>query len=347
MKPFQYVRATDEESASREMARSASDGRVASFLAGGTTVLDLMKINVMSPDKIIDIGRIGLDQIDTFDRGVRVGANVRNADLAFNPEIQSRFPLLSEALLSGASAQIRQMATTAGNALQKTRCSYFRDDTAACNKRVLGSGCSALNGFDRSMAVLGTSDSCIATHPSDMCVALIALNAVVHSRATDGSERKTPFGEFYCLPEKTPERENILKPGEIIRHLFVPFLPSRAKSHYLKVRDRASYEFALASAAVVLDIHDSGVIQEARVGLGGVATKPWRATEAERCLTGQIASTDLFERAAELAMGTAVPGRFNKFKIELAQRTLVSALETVAGQFQQSGWGSDQKDKIA
>lgn len=333
MRPFEYVRATSLDGASKELKEDDLIKENVAILAGGTTLLDLMKINVMGPDKVIDINRIGLNGIDQYPAGIRIGANVRNNDLAWHPEVRSRYPLLSEALLSGASAQLRQMATTAGNILQKTRCAYYRDTTSACNKREPGSGCAGKNGFDRSLAVLGTSDACIATHPSDLCVALITLDAVVHTRLPDGQERKIPFGGFHLLPENAPEKENVLKPGEIIQHLFIPYLPAGVQSHYLKVRDRASYEFALASAAVVLDIEESGVIKEARVGVGGVATKPWRATETEWVLQGQYVSADVFVRAAQAAMETAIPGKFNKFKIELAQRTIVSTLVEVASRF--------------
>jgi xanthine dehydrogenase YagS FAD-binding subunit len=225
------------------------------------------------------------------------------------------------------------MATTAGNILQRTRCPYFRDETAACNKRNPGSGCDGKTGYHRTLAVLGTSESCIATHPSDMCVALVTLDAVIHTRKPEGNERKIQFNEFHCSPGNAPWRETVLERGEIIQHLFIPNLPAGVKSHYLKVRDRASYEFALASAAVVLDIHSSGVIEEVRIGLGGLATKPWRAVEAERVLHAQHASPELFERAAEAEMKNARPGRFNKFKTELGKRTIVSALTKVASEF--------------
>jgi xanthine dehydrogenase YagS FAD-binding subunit len=328
MKPFQYVRAKDLASAQEPYKNGC-----ASFLAGGTTLLDLMKINVMCPDTLVDINRIGLNDIDRFSAGFRVGANVRNNELAWNPEIRKRFTVLSEALLSGASAQLRQMATTAGNILQRSRCPYFRDETSACNKRNPGSGCDGKTGYDRTLAVLGTSEACIATHPSDMCVALIALDAVIHTRKMDGTERKIPFGEFHCLPGNNPDRENVLENGEIIQHVFIPHLLAGVKSHYLKVRDRSSYDFALASAAVALHIHDSGIIEEIRIALGGLATKPWRATEAERVLHGQKYSPELFEHAAEAEMKNARAGRFNRFKIELGKRTIVSALTKVASEF--------------
>jgi len=321
MTPFQYVEAASAEDAIRAVAGAPG----ATFFAGGTTLVDLMKLAVLTPDTLVDVTRLPLDTIEVDDAGARIGANVRNSDLAWHPAIRGRYPALSEALLAGASTQLRNMATTAGNLLQRTRCAYFRDVRAACNKREPGSGCDALSGYNRGHAVLGTSDKCIATHPSDMGVALAILDATVRTMRPDGSTRAIPFNEFYLLPGQTPERETALERGELITRVDLPALPAARRSHYLKVRDRASYEFALASAAVLLDVRD-GVIQMARVALGGVATKPWRSPEAERTLVGQRPSAGVFRAAAEAALAGATPRQYNAFKIELAKRTLVRAL---------------------
>jgi xanthine dehydrogenase YagS FAD-binding subunit len=262
------------------------------------------------------------------DDAITVGANVTNSALAWHPVVRQRYPVLSEAILSGATTQLRNMATVAGNILQRTRCSYFRDVHTACNRRRPGSGCDARDGFNRGHAVLGVSEHCIATHPSDMCVALAVLDAVVHTGRPDGTTRAVPFREFHHLPRETPHLESVLEHGELITHVVVPHLPAARRSHYLKVRDRASYEFALASAAVVLDL-DGDTIRAARLGLGGIATKPWRAVEAERTLTGRKASDEAFREAAEMALAGAVARQHNRFKIELAKRTIVRAFATV------------------
>jgi xanthine dehydrogenase YagS FAD-binding subunit len=255
---------------------------------------------------------------------VRVGGLVRNSDMAHHALIQSRYPVLSQAILAGASGQIRNMATTGGNLLQRTRCYYFRDTSAACNKRTPGSGCGAIEGCNRIHAILGTSEHCIATHPSDMCVALAALDAVVRLSGPHG-ERTIPLTEFHLLPGDHPERESVIEPGELITAVDLPPLSFAARSVYVKVRDRASYAFALASAAVALDLHDD-VVRDARIALGGVATKPWRAREAERLLAGRRADRSSFRAAAEAAVAGAVPRAHNRFKIELAARTVVRAL---------------------
>jgi xanthine dehydrogenase YagS FAD-binding subunit len=320
MLPFRYVAAIDEQSA-RASAASAD----ARYLAGGTTLVDLMKLEVERPAVVVDINRLALGDIRELpDGSVRVGGLVRNSDMAHHALIQSRYPVLSQAILAGASGQIRNMATTGGNLLQRTRCYYFRDTSAACNKRTPGSGCGAIEGCNRIHAILGTSEHCIATHPSDMCVALAALDAVVRLSGPHG-ERTIPLTEFHLLPGDHPERESVIEPGELITAVDLPPLSFAARSVYVKVRDRASYAFALASAAVALDLHGD-VVREARIALGGVATKPWRAREAERLLAGRRADRSSFRAAAEAAVAGAVPRAHNRFKIELAARTVVRAL---------------------
>jgi xanthine dehydrogenase YagS FAD-binding subunit len=320
MIPFRYVAAIDEQSA-RASAASAD----ARYLAGGTTLVDLMKLEVERPAVVVDINRLALGDIRELpDGSVRVGGLVRNSDMAHHALIQSRYPVLSQAILAGASGQIRNMATTGGNLLQRTRCYYFRDTSAACNKRTPGSGCGAIEGCNRIHAILGTSEHCIATHPSDMCVALAALDAVVRLSGPHG-ERTIPLTEFHLLPGDHPERESVIEPGELITAVDLPPLSFAARSVYVKVRDRASYAFALASAAVALDLHGD-VVREARIALGGVATKPWRAREAERLLAGRRADRSSFRAAAEAAVAGAVPRAHNRFKIELAARTVVRAL---------------------
>jgi xanthine dehydrogenase YagS FAD-binding subunit len=299
----------------------------AMFLAGGTTLVDLMKIDVLTPDTIVSIQRLGMSGIDVSDDAIAIGATVTNSQLAWHPVVRDRYPVLVQAILSGATTQIRNMATVAGNILQRTRCSYFRDVHASCNRRRPGSGCDALDGFNRGHAVLGVSGQCIATHPSDMCVALVVLDALVHTVRADGSARSVPFGEFHLLPSETPHIEVALEPGELITHIVIPRLSAARRSRYLKVRDRASYEFALASAAVVLDL-DGDRIRTARLGLGGIASKPWRAVEAEASLAGRDATDDAFRDAAEIAMAGAVARTHNHFKIELAKRTIVRAFAT-------------------
>jgi xanthine dehydrogenase YagS FAD-binding subunit len=297
------------------------------FLAGGTTLVDLMKVDVLTPDTVVDVRHLGLSSIDVSDQAIAVGAAVTNSQLAWHPAVRDRFPVLSQAILSGATTQIRNMATVAGNILQRTRCSYFRDVHASCNRRQPGCGCDALEGFNRGHAVLGVSDHCIATHPSDMCVAMAVLDAEVHTVRADGTTRSIPFGEFHKAPGDTPHVEVALAYGELITHVVIPHLAAARRSHYLKVRDRASYEFALASAAVVLDL-DGDTIRGARLGLGGVATKPWRAVQAEQILIGRKATDDGFRDAAEIALAGAVAREHNHFKIELAKRTIVRAFAT-------------------
>ena len=320
MKDFTFERSAHAtDAASAVGARSG-----AMFLAGGTTLVDLMKIDVLTPDTVIDVRHLGLSSIDVSDDTIAIGAAVTNSQLAWHPVVRDRFPVLSEAILSGATTQLRNMATVAGNILQRTRCPYFRDVHASCNRREPGSGCDALDGFNRGHAVLGVSENCIATHPSDMCVAMIILDAEVHTMRPDGTTRSIPFFDFHQTPGDSPHVESVLGHGELITHIVIPQLPAARRSHYLKVRDRASYEFALASAAVVLDL-DGDTIRAARLGLGGIATKPWRATEAEQSLKGRKASDESFRDAAEIALAGAVAREHNHFKIELAKRTIVRA----------------------
>jgi xanthine dehydrogenase YagS FAD-binding subunit len=308
-------------------SQTAQQGAQVRFLAGGTTLLDLMKLDVEKPARVVDISRLPLDRVETTDEGgVRIGAMVRNADLAMNPLIHEPYAVLSQALLAGASAQLRNMATTGGNLLQRTRCVYFRDTAMPCNKRVPGSGCSAITGFNRTMAILGTSDACIATNPSDMNVALAALGATVQIQGTKGA-RSVPIDDFYLLPGDTPERETVLEPGDLVTHVTLPPIPG-SRSLYLKLRDRASYEFALASAAVVVNVAD-GRITRAHVALGGVGTKPWHAREAEAELAGAVPDAASFARAADAALANAKAQSQNGFKIELSRRCLIHALTQV------------------
>jgi xanthine dehydrogenase YagS FAD-binding subunit len=323
MHSFEYQRANDPNS-----AISSAQGPDSRYLAGGTTLIDLMKLDVETPIRLIDIHSLPLTQItELHDGTVRVGALVRNSDMAAHPLIARRYPVLSQAIQAGASPQIRNMATTGGNLLQRTRCYYFRDTNMPCNKRAPGSGCAAIEGFNRIHAVLGTSKSCIATHPSDMCVALAALDAVVQVQGANGA-REIKFIDFHTLPGDHPEIENTLKPGELITSVDVPRLPWAASSRYLKVRDRASFAFALASAAVALDVQN-GTIHDARVALGGVGTKPWRSHEAEKELVGKPATRATYLAAADAALAGAQIYQNNAFKVELARRTLVKALSTL------------------
>jgi xanthine dehydrogenase YagS FAD-binding subunit len=321
MQAFQYSKTDTLDSALH--SGSAANTK---YVAGGTTLIDLMKLYVERPASVVDINRLPLDKIEsTSDGGLRIGAMVRNSDLAHNTTVQQKYALLSQALLSGATGQIRNMASTGGNLLQRTRCYYFRDIAYACNKRNPGSGCAALDGFNRIHAILGTSEHCVATNPSDMAVAMMALEAVVHIRSEKG-ERTVPLNEFYLVPGSTPNLENVLAPGELIVYVTLPPLASGTRSYYLKRRDRASYEFALASAAVVAQMQGSRM-QRIRIALGGVGTKPWRSTEAEHVLEGRDAAEQQFRSAAEAAMQGAKTLHDNAFKVELAKRTLVRALK--------------------
>jgi len=329
MEMFQLRRADDVAQAVNAAAYAEDrQGAPVRFLAGGTTLIDLMKLDVERPGMVVDINRLPLDRIEpTPEGGVRIGATVRNADLAHDPVIRERYPVLSQALLSGASAQLRNMATTGGNLLQRTRCVYFRDVAMPCNKREPGSGCPAIGGYNRNLAVLGTSDACIASNPSDMNVALMALGAAIEIQGADGA-RTVGIDDFFLLPGDTPQRETVLAPGELITHVTLPPLPAGTRSHYLKLRDRASYEFALASAAVVVTMAN-GSIKTARVAMGGIGTRPWRVPSAELLLAGGAPSAAVFEAAARELLRDARPQSENAFKIELARRCLVHALNTV------------------
>ena len=296
------------------------------FVAGGTTLIDLMKLNVETPVRLLDINRLPLDKIEaTPGGGLTIGATVRNSHLANHPAVKQDYAVLSQAILAGASAQLRNMATTAGNLLQRTRCAYYRDTAMPCNKREPGTGCPAITGSNRTLAVLGTSEHCIATNPSDMCVAMAALEATIHVRGSKGA-RAIPIADFHLLPGNTPHRETVLEPGDLITHVTLPAPIKGSKQLYLKLRDRASYEFALASAAVVITLAGQNVTR-ARIALGGVGTKPWRSHEAEAALIGQPAAGANFRKAAEAAMRDAKPQSHNAFKIELARRCLAHALQ--------------------
>ena len=327
MKTFEFTRPSDTTTAIARAAhaKTAQQGADVRFIAGGTTLLDLMKLNVETPSQLLDINRLPLDKIEaTGDGGLKIGATVRNSDLANHPTVKRDYPVLSQAILNGASAQLRNMATTAGNLLQRTRCVYFRDTAMPCNKREPGTGCAAITGSNRTLAVLGTSDHCIATNPSDMCVAMAALEATIHVQGPKGS-RAIRFEDFHLLPGNTPQRETVLEPADLITDITLPAPMGGSKQLYLKLRDRASYEFALASAAVIVTLSGQNVTR-ARVALGGVGTKPWRSPEAEAALIGQPATQVTFRKAAEAALRDAKPQSQNAFKIELAKRCLAHAL---------------------
>jgi len=328
MHTFEFTRPADVPSAAAvaATANTAQQGAEVRFIAGGTTLIDLMKLNVEQPHTLIDLNRLPLADVETLSDGaLKIGAMVRNSDLAHHPAVLRDYPVLSEALLSGASAQLRNKATTSGNLLQRTRCVYFRDTAMPCNKREPGSGCGAINGFNRMMAILGTSEHCIATNPSDMNVALTALEATIHIQNAQGT-RAVPINEFYLLPGNTPERETVLEPGDLITYVTLPAPVPGSKSFYLKLRDRASYEFALSSAAVIVKIENNR-LAHVRVALGGVGTKPWRSREAEQALEGATLTESSFRSAAEAALKDARPQTQNGFKIELAKRCLTHALK--------------------
>ena len=328
MHTFEFTRPSDPASAvaTAAKAKTAQQGADVRFVAGGTTLLDLMKLNVETPARVLDINRLPLDKIEKSpDGGLKIGATVRNADLAHDETVKKDYAVLSQALLNGASAQLRNMATTAGNLLQRTRCMYFRDTAMPCNKREPGTGCPAITGANRTLAILGTSEHCIATNPSDMNVAMAALEATIHVQGPNGP-RAIPIGDFHLLPGDTPQRETVLEPGDLITHVTLPPPIAGSKQVYLKLRDRASYEFALSSAAVVITL-EGGKVTRARIALGGVGTKPWRSPEAEAALVGQPANEQSFRSAAEAALRGAKPQSENGFKIELAKRCLTHALK--------------------
>ena len=325
MRPFTYTRPAEAQEAISALAANNQ----AKFLGGGTNLIDLMKMGVEAPTQLIDVNRLPLTQIEPLpDGGVRIGGLARNSDVAEHPLVVQRFPVLAEALLAGASPQLRNLATTGGNLLQRTRCYYFYDPAfPQCNKRNPGSGCGALNGYNRIHAVLGQSERCIATNPSDMNVALAALEAVVQVQGPKGS-RSIPIADFHRLPGDTPNVDTNLSTDELITAVDLPALPFATRSHYVKLRDRASYAFALVSVAAALDLQN-GKINAARVALGGVAHKPWRAQKAEQLLIGKSADEQTFRAAAEAELAAAKGYRHNSFKIELAKRAMVSALKTV------------------
>lgn len=327
MKPFDYVRPA---SIAEAIAAAAAPG--AAYLGAGTNLLDLMKGDVVRPERLVDVTRLpGLDKVETLANGdVRIGALVRNADLAHDRDFARTFPAVAEALLSGASPQLRNAATVGGNPVQRTRCRYFFDPASACNKRDPGAGCDALGGENRNHAVLGWSEACIATHPSDFCVPLAALDAVVEIEGASG-RREVPMADFHLLPGETPERETVLAPGDLIVAVRLPAAAARFAGHsrYVKVRERTSYAFALVSAAAALTL-DGGRIGEARLALGGVAAKPWRVAAAEQALTGAAPTAEAFARAADLAVEGARPSGDNGFKIDLARKVAVRALMRAA-----------------
>jgi xanthine dehydrogenase YagS FAD-binding subunit len=325
VKSFHYSKPSDLDTALKDASGSDSDSF--RFIAGGTTIVDLMKLTVETPTALADITGLPLDKIETTGAGgLRIGAMVRNSDLANHPYVKNQYAVLSEAILQGASAQLRNRATTGGNLLQRTRCLYFRDTAFNCNKRIPGSGCPAIEGEHRNLAILGTSDHCIATNPSDMNVALMALNSNIEIHSGKGI-RLVPITEFYKLPGDTPHRETVLEPGELITHVHIDPLPTGSRSLYLKLRDRASYEFALASTAVIAQMNGKR-IDFLRVAMGGIGTKPWRCQEVESMLQGSTADTAAFEKAANKLLSAAKPLKENAFKVELAKRCFVHALNT-------------------
>jgi xanthine dehydrogenase YagS FAD-binding subunit len=331
MRTFEFKRPENAAAAvaTAAQAKTAQQGADIRFLAGGTTLIDLMKLEVETPERLLDINRLPFDKIELLHNdGLRIGATVRNSDLAHHPKVQRDYAVLSQAILSGASAQLRNMATTAGNLLQRTRCMYFRDTAMPCNKREPGSGCPAITGSNRMLAILGTSEQCIATNPSDMCVAMAALEATIHVQGQKGP-REIAFADFHLLPGSTPHRETILEPGDLITYVTLPPPKTGSKQVYLKLRDRASYEFALASAAIVITVA-GGNVTYARIAMGGVGTRPWRSHEAETAVTGKPANAANFRAAADAVLRGAKAQSENKFKIELAKRCLVHALQTAA-----------------
>jgi xanthine dehydrogenase YagS FAD-binding subunit len=322
MKSFKYTRAIDPANAARSVSANAS----AKFLAGGTNLIDLMKEYVERPDELVDITRLNLSQIKSEKGGLSIGALAKNTDTANHPLVRQNYPLLTQAILSGASAQLRNMATNGGNLMQRTRCQYFYDVAMPCNKREPGTGCGALEGINRIHAIFGYTDKCVATYPGDMANALYALDAVVRIRGANDQERTVPVQDFHRLPGDTPEKDNNLAHGELIVAIEIPKNNFANKSYYLKVRDRASYAFALVSVAAALETKGNQ-IRQARIVLGSVAHKPWRSFEAEKALTGKPANEETFRQAAEIAMSGAKPLKHNVYKIELGKRAIVLALQ--------------------
>ncbi|MEN3608433.1 xanthine dehydrogenase family protein subunit M [Plantactinospora sp. ZYX-F-223] len=321
MKPFRYARADDVTGAVALLAGSPNGA----FLGGGTNLVDLMKLDVATPDLLVDVRRLTSDQVEELPGGgIRIGAATPNSELAAHPLVRGRYPVLSQSLLSGASGQLRNLATAGGNLLQRTRCVYFQNVTTPCNKRDPGTGCSAIDGYHRELAILGTSSECVATHPSDFAVALAALDATVHTEGPAGA-RRIPMAELHRLPDGEPHRDTVLAHGELITAIEVPALSFGTRSRYRKVRDRASYAFALVSVAAAVDVAD-GTVRDVRIALGGVAHKPWRATRAEELLRGGPAREDRFRAAAEAELAQARPLPGNAFKVPLARNTLTRTL---------------------
>jgi xanthine dehydrogenase YagS FAD-binding subunit len=321
LRPFKYVRLINTTAAARAVAANAN----AKFLAGGTNLLDLMKEDVERPDEVVDLSRLKLKAIQSANGGVSIGALATNAETANNPLIRKDYPLLTQAIVAGASAQLRNMATNGGNLLQRTRCQYFYDTAMPCNKREPGTGCGALQGLNRYHAIFGWSDACVATYPGDMANALYALDAVVTVRGGDGRERTIPVNDFHRLPGDLPQKDTNLAHGEIITSIELPRSSFARNSYYLKVRDRASYAFALVAVAAALEL-EGNTIRQARVVLGSVAHKPWRSREAEAVLTGKSVSEESFRVAADTALKDARPLEHNAYKVELAKRAIVRAL---------------------
>ena len=322
MKRFEYIRAT-----APEQAAIAASAKEASFIAGGTNLLDLMKLEIETPIKLVDVTRLELEQIETTaNGGLRIGTLVTNSDLAAHPEVITNYPVLSRAILAGATGQLRNKATTGGNFLQRTRCYYFYQTDSPCNKREPGTGCPAINGENRTLAILGTSDACIAQHPSDMAVAMRLLDAVIETIKVDGSTRKIAIKDFYCLPKDTPHIENVLESGELITHIVLP-APIKGMHTYDKVRDRASYAFALVSCAAVIDSDDNGNLATVRLAFGGIGTQPWRNEAVERLLTNTTGDDATIGQAADLLLQDAKGYGQNDFKIPLTRRLLKQVIQ--------------------
>ncbi|WP_430738409.1 FAD binding domain-containing protein [Psychrobacter sp. VH5] len=322
MKRFEYIRALEPQ-----QAVMFATPKEASFIAGGTNLLDLMKFEIETPTKLVDVTRLELEQIeDTADGGLRIGTLVSNSDLAAHPSVIANYPVLSRAILAGATGQLRNKATTGGNFLQRTRCYYFYHTDSPCNKREPGTGCPAINGENRPLAILGTSDACIAQHPSDMAVAMRLLDATIETAKTDGSTRQIPIKDFYCLPKDTPHIENVLESGELITHVVLP-APIKGIHTYDKVRDRASYAFALVSCAAVIDADDNGNLTTVRLAFGGIGTQPWRNEDVEELLTDTQGDDDTIKQAADLLLKDAKGSGQNDFKIPLTRRLLKQVIK--------------------
>ncbi|NEQ72210.1 MAG: xanthine dehydrogenase family protein subunit M [Okeania sp. SIO2C9] len=340
MQPFSYARVNEENKA----ITTVSEDETISFIAGGTDLIGLIKDGVQTPKQVVDINPLPLDSVEVdADNNLRIGALVTLSDVARYPTVKNSYPVISEAILESASPQLRNMATVGGNLLQRTRCNYFRDPVFPCNRRIPGTSCPAMEGYNRMHAILGTSEHCIATHPSDLAVALVALDAVVCIQGKT-AQRRVPINDFYLLPGETPHRENVLEHGELIIAVEVPAVSWFSNSYYLKVRDRANYEFALVSVALALEV-EQNIIKSARLALGGVGTKPWRSQEAETALEGKPINDATFSKAAEAALTQAKPQQHNQFKIELAKRAIIRALSTVLLRSQESGVRSQEGRK--